>query len=95
MNNAVPVNWTSFREDGLTMVVDSIFFVDEPRPTLFASFKWVGQDWDADMARMEANPKVREWWAMTDRMQESPHPGAKGSAAGPWWKVMEEVFYVK
>ncbi|KAL0263017.1 hypothetical protein SLS55_001992 [Diplodia seriata] len=77
-------------------IVDySIFFVDEPRPMLVASMKWVGEDWDADMARMSANKKVQEWWSMTDKMQESPHPGAKGSAAGPWWKVMEEVFYVK
>ncbi|KAH7058622.1 rhamnose mutarotase [Macrophomina phaseolina] len=77
-------------------IVDySIFFTDEPRPMLFASFKWVGEDWDADMARMSANKKVQEWWAMTDGMQESPLPGAKGSAAGPWWKAAEEVFYVK
>lgn len=64
-----------------------------PRPTLFASFKYVGQDWDADMARMAANPVIREWWAMTDGMQESPVEGAKGSAEGPgWWGPMEEVF---
>ncbi|KAF2191680.1 rhamnose mutarotase [Zopfia rhizophila CBS 207.26] len=73
----------------------SIFFVDVPRPTLFATFKYVGRDWDADMARMAANPKVQEWWKMTDKMQESPHPDATGSASGLWWKVAEEVFYLK
>lgn len=48
-------------------VIDSIFF-DNDR-TLFATFKYVGDDFDGDMAKMKANPKVREWWAMTDGMQ--------------------------
>jgi len=46
---------------------DSIFF-DNDR-TLFSTFKYVGSDFEADMALMKANPKVREWWAMTDGMQ--------------------------
>jgi L-rhamnose mutarotase len=48
------------------------------------------------MARMAANKKVQEWWAMTDGMQDSPVEGAKGSAnGGPgWWGQTEEVFYV-
>jgi L-rhamnose mutarotase len=74
---------------------DSIFLVDIPRPTLFAMFKYVGNDWESDMARMAANPKVQEWWDMTDRMQESPLPGAEGSKKGPWWKEAEEVFYLE
>ncbi|KAK6540440.1 hypothetical protein TWF694_009235 [Orbilia ellipsospora] len=73
----------------------SIFLSLEPRPTLFASFKYVGNDFDGDMARMAANPKVQEWWDMTDGMQESPVEGAVGSASGPgWWGQTEEVFYV-
>lgn len=46
---------------------DSIFF-DNDR-TIFATFKYVGDDWDGDMKRMSENPKVREWWALTDGMQ--------------------------
>lgn len=48
-------------------MVDSIFF-DNDR-TLFAKFDYIGEDFDADMEKMRANPKVREWWAMTDSMQ--------------------------
>jgi len=48
-------------------VADSIFF-DNDR-TLFATFKWVGSDWEGDMKKMSENPEVREWWAMTDGMQ--------------------------
>ncbi|OAL43505.1 L-rhamnose 1-epimeras-like protein [Pyrenochaeta sp. DS3sAY3a] len=67
-----------------------------PRPFLFASFKYVGSAFDADMARMAANPKVQEWWRMTDGMQESPVEGAVGSASGPgWWGRTEEVFFVE
>lgn len=45
---------------------------------------------------MAANPKVQEWWQMTDGMQESPVAGATGSASGPgWWGQTEEVFYVE
>lgn len=51
---------------------DSIFY-DNDR-TLFATFKYVGDDWDGDMKRMHENPKVREWWAMTDGMQVFPPP---------------------
>lgn len=75
---------------------DSIFLTLSPRPTLFASFKYVGDAFDADMARMAANPRVQAWWRMTDGMQESPVAGAVGSKEGPgWWGGMEEVFYVE
>lgn len=56
----------------------------------------MGNKFDEDMARMAANPKVQEWWAMTDGMQESPVEGAVGSAKGPgWWGQTEEVFYME
>lgn len=63
---------------------------------LFASFKYVGENFDEDMARMAENKTVQKWWKMTDKMQESPVKGAKGSAKGPgWWGQTEEVFYVE
>lgn len=49
------------------LCADSIFFDNER--TLFATFKYVGEDFEGDMQRMKANPKVREWWALTDGMQ--------------------------
>ena len=55
--------------------IDSIFF-DNDR-TLFATFKYVGEDFEGDMQRMKANPRVREWWAMTDGMQVRGHTTAK------------------
>jgi L-rhamnose mutarotase len=56
----------------------------------------VGDDFEGDMQKMQANPKVQEWWQMTDSMQESLIPGAKGSKDGPgWWKELDEVFYTE
>ena len=57
--------------------------------TLFAFFEYVGRDFEADMARMAADPKTQEWWAIMEPMQE---PLAT-RAAGEWWCTMEEVFH--
>ncbi|KAI0476069.1 hypothetical protein GGR56DRAFT_674572 [Xylariaceae sp. FL0804] len=82
---------------------DYSIFHDAETGVLFATFKYVGYDYAGDMERMRENPKVREWWAMTDGFQElttasppqSMVPGAKDSESGepPWWKPLDEVFY--
>jgi len=76
-------------------IEDYSIFHDPATSILFASFKYVGYDWAGDMERMKDNPKVREWWKMTDSYQESFVEGAKSSEDGEpaWWKGVEEVFY--
>jgi L-fuconate dehydratase len=56
---------------------------------LFAYFEYVGQDFAADMAKMAADPITREWWKLTDSLQE-PLPER---ADGEWWATMQEVFH--
>ena len=56
---------------------------------LFASFEYVGDDFDADMAAMAADPETQRWWALTDAMQE-PDPGRP---PGAWWLDLPEVFH--
>jgi len=56
---------------------------------LFAYFEYVGDDYEADMARMAADPTVQEWWKLTDAMQE-PLPDRQ---PGSWWKTIPEVFH--
>jgi L-rhamnose mutarotase len=56
---------------------------------LFSYFEYVGDDFEADMARMAADPATREWWKLTDPCQE-PLPTRK---EGEWWATMEEVFH--
>ncbi|PSS03256.1 hypothetical protein BD289DRAFT_478721 [Coniella lustricola] len=76
-------------------IVDYSIFYDDLSHVLFATFKYVGYDYAGDMEKMKDNPKVREWWKMTDKFQESFVPGAESSEAGEpsWWKPVEEVFY--
>jgi L-rhamnose mutarotase len=57
--------------------------------TLFAFFEYVGRDFEADMARMAADPKTQEWWAIMKPMQEPLATRAEGE----WWCTMEEVFH--
>lgn len=60
---------------------------------LFAYFEYVGNDFEADMAKIASDPKTHEWWAVTDPMQESLNPDAKSSKDGGWWVPAEEVFH--
>jgi L-rhamnose mutarotase len=64
----------------------SIFLKDN---LLFAYFEYIGDDFKADMARMAADPKTQEWWAITDPMQDPIETRAEGE----WWANMDEVFH--
>ncbi|SRR6185312_16806858 len=57
--------------------------------TLFAYFEYVGQDFAGDMARMAADPKTQEWWAICKPMQQ---PLATNQA-DEWWTTIGEVFH--
>ncbi len=57
--------------------------------TLFAYFEYVGDDYEADMRKMAADPRTQEWWSLTDEMQEP----APDRAPGEWWKTIPEVFH--
>jgi L-rhamnose mutarotase len=56
---------------------------------LFAYMEYIGTDFEADMAKMAADPKTQEWWAIMKPMQD-PLPTR---AEGEWWAGMEEVFH--
>jgi len=74
---------------------DYSIFYDRTSHLLFATFKYTGDDFDADMAAMAADPETQRWWKETDRMQESLNEGSVGSKEGGWWRVLDEVFYVE
>ncbi|KAK4046705.1 hypothetical protein OIV83_005908 [Microbotryomycetes sp. JL201] len=73
-------------------IVDYSIFFDHVHFMLIGTFKYIGNDWDSDMAKSAEDPETRKWWQMTDSMQESFIEGAKGSADGPWWLPLREVF---
>ena len=56
---------------------------------LFSYFEYVGDDFEADMARMAADPTTQAWWDVCKPCQQ-PLPTR---AAGEWWATMEEVFH--
>jgi L-rhamnose mutarotase len=55
---------------------------------LFSYFEYVGDDFDADMARM-ADEVTKVWWTYTDPLQQR----LPGTPEGRQWKTMEEVFH--
>jgi len=57
---------------------------------LFSYLEYVGEDFSADMAKMAADPRTQEWWAIMNPMQE---PLAT-RAPGEWWATMDEVFHL-
>lgn len=57
---------------------------------LFAYFEYAGTDFDADMAKMAADPLTQKWWAIMKPMQQP----LETRAAGEWWAGMEEVFHL-
>ena len=64
----------------------SIFLRDD---VLYAYFEYTGSNYEEDMAKMAADPKMQEWWKITDPMQDP----VSSSARGEWWAKMEEVFH--
>ena len=67
-------NYSIFHRDGL----------------LFAYLEYHGSDWDADMARVAADPETQRWWALTDPCQEP----LDNAAPGEWWSDLEPLFYL-
>jgi L-rhamnose mutarotase len=57
---------------------------------LFSHFDYVGDDLEADWARMEADPITQEWHAVCMPLQRP----LDDRAAGEWWAGMEELFHL-
>jgi L-rhamnose mutarotase len=57
---------------------------------LFGYFEYHGADYKADMAKMAADPRTQEWWAVMMPMQQPLDTRKKGE----WWAEMEEVFHI-
>lgn len=65
----------------------SIFFKDN---YLFGYWEYLGDDFEADMAKMASDPITCEWWKLTDACQEP----LQSRNNNEWWAEMEEVFHV-
>ncbi len=58
--------------------------------TLFSYFEYVGDDYEADMAKMAEDEVTQAWWSVCKPLQ-SPVPEAR---PGEWWHDIEEVFHL-
>ncbi len=63
--------------------------VEKGQFLLFSYFEYTGRDFEADMAKMAADPETRRWWKETDPCQ-SPIPTRLDKE---FWSRMEEVFH--
>lgn len=57
---------------------------------LFSYMEYAGDDFDADMARMAADPVTQEWWSVCMPLQRPLDDRAEGE----WWKAIPEVFHL-
>jgi L-rhamnose mutarotase len=56
---------------------------------LFSHFEYVGEDYEADMEKMKADPLTQEWWRQCTPCQEP----LETRNPGEWWASMEELFH--
>lgn len=64
-------------------------FLREPENLLFGYWEYHGLDFAADAAKMAADAKTQEWWAVCMPCQE-PLTTRKD---GEWWSMMDEIFH--
>ena len=64
----------------------SIFLRDH---YLFSYFESIGDDYEADMAKMAADPVTQDWWAVCKPCQQP----VDSHTEAEWWADMEEVFH--
>jgi len=64
----------------------SIYYKDG---MMFSYFEYVGDDFDADMAKMAADPTTQKWWDLCKPLLDP----LETRVPGEFWAGMEEVFH--
>ena len=57
---------------------------------LFSYMEYTGDDLEADMASIAADPTTQEWWKLCEPLQRP----LKDRVPGEWWKEIPEVFHL-
>ncbi|GGI44024.1 L-rhamnose mutarotase [Agromyces flavus] len=57
---------------------------------LFAYMEYVGDDLEADMAAIAADPATQGWWSVCEPLQ-APFPER---GPGEWWMEIPEIFHL-
>ena len=58
---------------------------------LFSYMEYTGNDFEADMKKMAADPMTQKWWKETDPCQEP----VESAEEGEWWAGLEEVYHLE
>lgn len=68
----------------------SIYYrqLDDGDHYLFSHFEYTGSDFEADMAKMAADPATQRWWDVCKPCQIPLETRQEGE----WWASMEEIF---
>lgn len=64
-------------------------FLREPENLLFAYWEYTGEDFEADMKLMAADPDTQRWWDICMPCQKP----LESLGEDEWWATMEEVFH--
>jgi len=56
---------------------------------IFGYYEYIGEDYDADQARMAEDPVTQEWWARTAPCQLPFEPDSDE----PNWQIMTEAWH--
>jgi L-rhamnose mutarotase len=74
LRSAHVTNYSIFLRDGL----------------LFSYLEYIGDDYEADMARIAEDETTRRWWQLTDPCQQP----LDTAGLGEWWAPAEELFHL-
>jgi L-rhamnose mutarotase len=77
------------RESGIRNYSIYLGELDDGKLYLFSYFEYVGDNFDEDMKSIGNDPVTREWWKLTDPLQNR----IKNTPTGDQWKAMTEVFH--
>jgi len=57
---------------------------------LFSYYEYIGNNYESDMKKMDADPVTQQWWKLCEPCQQP----LESCQNGEWWADMEEVFHV-
>jgi len=57
---------------------------------LFSYFEYVGNDFEADMDKMAADPETQQWWDIVKPLMQP----LETRNVGEFWADMEEIFHL-
>jgi L-rhamnose mutarotase len=66
-------------------------FLREPENLLFGYWEYHGTDFEADAARMAADPETQRWWDVCMPCQAPLETRDEGD----WWAMMDQVFFLE